>query len=70
MRRTEQILVDQSIPRLTLYNARSLFPKLGSFVTDMIERNSDVCCITEVWEKDDSMTQFKIDELLELRGIQ
>ena len=38
------------LPSLTIYNARSLFPKLSSFITDMAERATAICCVSEIWE--------------------
>ena len=32
----------------TLYNARSLFPKIASLLTDIEERAVDVCFVTEI----------------------
>ena len=68
----EKILCNTpTLPRLTLYNARSLFPKISSLVTDIEERTTDVCCVTEVWEQISSKKhQRKIEELLEMKGIQ
>ena len=59
-----------TLPRLTNYNIRALFPKIGNFALDMIERESDLSFITEVWQKKENKKhQFKLEELLELRGI-
>ena len=59
-----------NLPSLTLYNARSLFPKITSLVTDIDERATDICCVTEVWEKISSKRhQEKIEEMLELKGL-
>ena len=60
----------QTLPRVTNYNIRALFPKIGNFALDMAERESDVSFITEVWQKKENKKhQFKLEELLELNGI-
>ena len=40
-----------TLPKMTNYNVRSLFPKIGNFALDMKERESDISFLTEVWEK-------------------
>ena len=61
----------QSIPICTVYNARSLFPKINSFATDMKERNTDIAFISEIWEKLEKKNhQLKIEELFHLKGIE
>ena len=56
----------QTLPKVTLYNAHSLFRKISSLMTDMEERATDVCFITEVWESlSNKKHQSKIEELLE-----
>ena len=60
----------KTLPKCTLYNARSLFPKISSLVTDIEERSIDVCFITEVWESiTNKKHQMKIEELFEMNGI-
>ena len=49
---------------------RALFSKIDNFARDMEERESDLSFLTEVWEKSENKKhQFKLEELLELRGI-
>ena len=45
-----------SLPKISLFNARSLFPKIKQLALDMKERNTDVSFITEIWE---SLTSMK-----------
>ena len=53
-----------TLPRITNYNMRSLFPKLGNFARDMIERESDISFLTEVWQKQENKKhQSKLEEL-------
>ena len=59
----------QSIPIISVYNARSLFPKINSLATDMHERKTDVTFISEIWEKlEKKKHQQKIEELFELNS--
>ena len=70
IRKSMKVLNAIGLPRVTIYNARSLFPKIESFATDMKERETDVSFISEVWEKETSKKHAKkIEELLELQGI-
>ena len=59
-----------SLPNISVYNARSLFPKISSLATDIDERATDICFVTEIWEQDENKKhRRKIEELLELKGI-
>ena len=59
-----------SLPTLSVYNARSLFPKIASLATDIEERDTDICFVTEIWEQNENKRhRKKIEELLELKGI-
>ena len=45
-------------------------PKICNAAQDIIERESDLIFLTEIWEKeDDTKHQHRIEELLELDGI-
>ena len=60
----------QALPKISVYNARSLFPKLESFTTDLIEREIDVSFVSEIWEQTSNKKHAsKIQELFELKGI-
>ena len=49
---------------------RSFFPKHNNFCQDMEERDVDVAFLSEVWERSENKKhQYKIEEMLELRGI-
>ena len=70
LRRDNRIITAQFLPRITNYNVRSLMPKIRSVALDIIERESDLIFLSEVWQKeDDKKHQSKIEELLELDGI-
>ena len=64
-----------------MYNTRSLFPKLQSFITDIEERNPDISFVSEVWEKQTGkklnkkqkraakQQHAKVEEMLEMHDI-
>ena len=59
-----------SLPTLTCYNMRSLFGKILSLSQDIIERESDLIFLTEVWEKAENKGhQQKLEAMLETKGI-
>ena len=58
------------LPKISVYNARSLFPKIESFCTEMLERETDVSFVSEIWEqRKNTKHNWKIKEMLELKGI-
>ena len=70
IRRDNKNIQALTIPNMTNYNIRALFPKIDNFARDMEERESDLSFITEVWQKlENKKHQFKLEELLEMRGI-
>jgi hypothetical protein len=70
IRRDNKKVQALSLPRVTNYNMRSLFPKLGNFSLDVHERESDAIFLTEVWEKlENKKHQSKLEEMLEMKGI-
>ena len=59
-----------NLPTVATYNARSLFPKLENFKTDMIERAISVSFVCEIWEKSESKEHIsQIESMLELHGL-
>ena len=59
-----------TLPVVASYNARSLFPKIESFKTDMRERNMSVGFVSEVWEKsEDKIHSLEVEKMLELHGL-
>ena len=59
-----------TLPRVCNFNMRALFPKIKNFSDDMIERESDISFLTEVWEKKENKKhQLKLEELFEMKGI-
>ena len=70
IRRDNKVLQAQSLPKFSLYNMRSLVPKIGHFGTDMEDRNCELSFLTEIWQKlENKKHQFKIEELFEMKGM-
>ena len=70
IRRDNKNVQALTLPRITNYNIRALFPKISNFALDMKERESDLSFITEVWEKKEKKKhQLRLEELLEIHGI-
>ena len=70
LRRDNKTIEALSLPRITNYNCRSLMPKIRSFAQDMIERESDISFLSEVWQKEENKKhKAKLEELLEISGI-
>ena len=70
IRRDNKIVHALSLPKMTNYNMRALFSKIGNFARDMNERVCDLSFLTEVWEKlENKKHQLRLEELLEMSGI-
>ena len=70
IRRDNKVLQARSLPKLSLYNMRSLMPKCSSFGADMEDRLCSLSFLTEVWERSESKKHMqKIEELFELKGL-
>ena len=68
--RNKMSSVAHHFPVVTVNNLRSLFPKVGNFKTDMLERQVDVSLCCEIWEKAESKKHRNaIEEMLELDGL-
>ena len=64
IRRDNKKVQALTLPKLTNYNCRALFSKIGNFALDMKERESDISFLTEVWEKKEKKKhQLKLEEL-------
>ena len=70
IRRDNKVLQARSLPKLSLYNMRSLMPKCSSFGADMEDRLCSLSFLTEVWERLENKKHMqKIEELFELKGL-
>ena len=59
-----------SAPRMTLYNVRSEWSKLGNIAEDMDMRSTDQCFLQEIRQQTEKKRhQADIEELLELKGM-
>ena len=59
-----------SLPIIATYNLRSMFPKINSLKTDIIERQVDIAFLQEIWEQtEDIYVQSEIEAMLELDGL-
>ena len=70
IRRDNKVLQALTLPKLSIYNMRSLIPKNQNFGEDMADRDCDLSFLTELWEKSENKKhQYKIEELFELKGL-
>ena len=70
VRRDEGLVAALSLPSISLYNMRSLWAKAGSLADDILLRHTDICFLTEIWQKLESKRHnYKIEEMLEMKGI-
>ena len=66
----EKITAALSLPTVATYNCRSLFPKIESLKTDLLERKIDVGFLVEIWEqKHNSEHKFEVEKMLQLSGL-
>ena len=49
--KVDKIAAALSLPTVATYNLRSLFPKIESLKTDLLERKIDVSFLVEIWEQ-------------------
>ena len=67
----DKITAALSLPKIATFNLRSLFPKINSLKTDIVERAIDVSFLQEIWEQSESEAfQFEIEKMLEVEGLQ
>ena len=70
VRRSNKLVDALSAPRLSLYNVRSAWSKWDSLAEDIEMRDTDICFLTEVWEKaENTKHQKSIESMLEMKGI-
>ena len=69
LKRSNKTLQSISLPLISVYNMRSLLPKLDSFTQDFEDRATGLSILTEIWEKaDDKRYQKKLEEIFEMKG--
>ena len=70
VRRDEGLVQALSTPSITVYNMRSMWAKIGNMAQDINMRWTDLCFLTEVWEKQTNRRhQYNIQEMMEMKGI-
>ena len=70
IRRDNKTIQSLSLPIISSYNMRSLFPKLDSFAEDFDERGTGLSFLSEIWEKSSNKKhQSKLQEMFEMKGI-
>ena len=69
IRRDNRRVEALSVPRVTLYNARSVWSKWNNLAEDILMRQTDLCILTEVWQKSESKKHQKaIESMFETMG--
>ena len=67
----DKITTTLGLPIVATYNVRSLFPKVGNFKTDILERNISVSFVSEIWQRSDKKEHsVEIEKMLEEDGLQ
>ena len=56
---SSQLVDALSVPNITLYNARSVWAKWSNLAEDINMRQTDLCMLTEIWEKKESKKHKK-----------
>ena len=70
VRMSNKVLQSLSLPTISLYNMRSLLPKLDSYADDFEDRDTGVSFLTEIWTKSDNKKHHnKLQELFEMKGL-
>ena len=70
IKRNNKVLQAVSLPKMSSYNMKSLWSKVGNFGTDMQDRNCSLSFLVEVWQKSENRKhQYKIEELFEMKGL-
>ena len=64
IRRDNKAVQGMSLPVISNYNMRSIFPKIDSFAEDFFERGTELSFLSEIWEKSSKKKhQHKLQEL-------
>ena len=63
-------MVALNLPVVSLYNMRSNWSKINNLADDINMRGTDLCFLTEIWEKQESKKhQRAIEEMMEMKGV-
>ena len=70
VKRSNNLVNALAAPRITLFNVRSAWSKWSNIAEDITMRITDLCFLTEVWQKcEKKKHQRAIESMLELHGI-
>ena len=70
IKRNNKLIDALSAPKLSLFNVRSAWSKWNSIADSIETRSTDLCVLTEVWERlENKKHQKAIESVLELKGI-
>ena len=70
VRRDEGLVEAINLPTISCYNMRSIWAKIGNLADDINMRGTDICFLSEVWEKKNNRRhQYSITEMMEMKGI-
>ena len=70
IKRNNKLYTSNLLPRIYLTNTRSLIPKINAFKNDVIEREIDLCLVSEIWEDNENVKhKTEIEKMLELEGL-
>ena len=70
IRRDNRLMMNGSLPIISVSNMRSLHPKLQNFKLDMLEREISVALLSEVWEKVTCKKQrSEVESMLQMEGL-
>ena len=70
VKRDKKLLTCLALPKISTSNMRSLIPKVNNFKTDVLEREINLCLLSEIWEqKGKKKHMSEITKMLELNGL-
>ena len=58
IQRSEKLVQAASLPRILNMNARSIYNKVEEFKTFVSEREIDLVCMSETWERDEEILEM------------
>ena len=65
IRRDEGLVQALTLPTISVYNMRSLWAKLNNLGDDIIMRGTDLCFLTEIWQRQENKRhKYAIEEML------
>ena len=66
----DKVAASAYLPTIASYNVRSLFPKLGNIITDILERGITLGFFSEIWERSENKKhKSEIENMLESHGL-